>query len=177
MRQPKDVYKRQTPVYTVLLVCVIILSSWVGYVGSYLYPLIWGDLSDDSSAMTVEEQRVPFEKGQFTVLMMGCDARPGDETSRSDTLMVAFVDLTSDVVRLVDVYKRQGYKGRVAIHEVMTVDNNMRRMIADKRPINEIKKYIYEVQKMKTLRDSVAAMVLNGETTVAEMLKITCFTD
>ncbi len=70
-----------------------------------------------------------------------------------------------------------GYKGRVAIHEVMTVDNNMRRMIADKRPINEIKKYIYEVQKMKTLRDSVAAMVLNGETTVAEMLKITCFTD
>ena len=70
-----------------------------------------------------------------------------------------------------------GYKGRVAIHEVMTVDNNMRRMIADKRPINEIKKYIYEVQKMKTLRDSVAAMVLNCETTVAEMLKITCFTD
>lgn len=105
--KPKQKSKKKkkffTPVYTVLLVCVIILSSWVGYVGSYLYPLIWGDLSDDSSAMTVEEQRVPFEKGQFTVLMMGCDARPGDETSRSDTLMVAFVDLTSDVVRLVSI--------------------------------------------------------------------------
>ncbi|MDO4541359.1 MAG: LCP family protein, partial [Bacillota bacterium] len=39
----------------------------------------------------------------FTVLMMGCDARPGDETSRSDTLMVAYVDLDKNIVRLVSI--------------------------------------------------------------------------
>lgn len=92
-----------TAVYTVLLVCAIILSSWVGYVGAFVYPLIWGDLSSEDTAVPTEEEYVSFEKGQFTVLMMGCDARPGDETSRSDTLMVAYVDLNDNIVRLVSI--------------------------------------------------------------------------
>lgn len=92
-----------TAVYTVLLICAIILSSWVGYVGSFIYPLIWGDLSNDDTAVPTEEEYVSFEKGQFTVLMMGCDARPGDETSRSDTLMIAYVDLNDNIVRLVSI--------------------------------------------------------------------------
>lgn len=92
-----------TAVYTVLLVCVIILCSWVGYVGSYIYPLIWGDLGDESTEPVTEEQYASFEQGQFTVLMMGCDARPGDKASRSDTLMVAYVDLDQNKVRLVSI--------------------------------------------------------------------------
>ncbi|MDO4541358.1 MAG: hypothetical protein Q4C00_00825, partial [Bacillota bacterium] len=43
-----------TPVFTVLLICVMVLCSWVGYVGSYIYPLLWGDLGDENTAVPTE---------------------------------------------------------------------------------------------------------------------------
>ncbi|MEG0873762.1 MAG: LCP family protein [Clostridiales bacterium] len=90
-------------VFIVLLVCFAVVFSWTGYVASYVYPLIWGDLGNEKTAVVTDEQKVSFEKGQFTVLMMGCDARPGETASRSDTLMVAFVDLNEKRVRLVSI--------------------------------------------------------------------------
>ncbi|MEG2406312.1 MAG: GspE/PulE family protein [Clostridiales bacterium] len=70
-----------------------------------------------------------------------------------------------------------GYKGRMAVHEIVIIDKNIRQMIIEKRPMDEIVKYATQVQKMKTLKDCVTGLVLSGQTTMEEMLKLTCFTD
>lgn len=70
-----------------------------------------------------------------------------------------------------------GYKGRIAVHEVFSIDNNVRRMITEKVPLEEIEKYAVEVEHMKTLRSSVRDLVLKGQTTTEEMMKIVCFVE
>ncbi|MDO4541569.1 MAG: GspE/PulE family protein [Bacillota bacterium] len=70
-----------------------------------------------------------------------------------------------------------GYKGRIAVHEIFVVDNTVRRMISEKATMDDIEKYAIEGQKMKTLRDDVMDLVLQGKTTVEEMRKITCFSE
>ena len=65
-----------------------------------------------------------------------------------------------------------GYKGRIAIHEIVVVDKKMRRMIADKVPMDDIAAYAVNVQGMTTLKNSALQLVEEGVTTVEEMLKI-----
>lgn len=65
-----------------------------------------------------------------------------------------------------------GYKGRIAIHEIVVVDKKMRRMIADKVPMDDITAYAVNVQGMTTLKNSALQLVEGGVTTVEEMLKI-----
>lgn len=65
-----------------------------------------------------------------------------------------------------------GYKGRIAIHEIVVVDKKMRRMIADKVPMDDITAYAVNVQGMTTLKNSALQLVEEGVTTVEEMLKI-----
>ena len=65
-----------------------------------------------------------------------------------------------------------GYKGRIAIHEIVVVDKKMRRMIADKGPMDDITAYAVNVQGMTTLKNSALQLVEEGVTTVEEMLKI-----
>ena len=79
-----------------LAVCVVVFG-WVGYVGAYVYPLIWGDLSGTAEVEAAEDTGITFGKDQFTVLMMGSDARPGETNSRSDTMMIAYVDMQQKV--------------------------------------------------------------------------------
>ena len=45
-----------------------------------------------------------------------------------------------------------GYLGRTAIHEVLVVDKNMRKMIAENAEAEEMKQYAIKTQGMKTLR-------------------------
>lgn len=66
-----------------------------------------------------------------------------------------------------------GYKGRVAVHEVLAVDAGIRRMISDGSSVDELRAYAVETLHMTLLRDEVRKLVLEGITTVEEMEKIT----
>ena len=65
-----------------------------------------------------------------------------------------------------------GYRGRIAIHEILVVDNHIRRMIIEHAPVEDIKKYAREVRKMRTLKVSPLQLVERGVTTPEEMMKI-----
>ncbi|XCP86785.1 ATPase, T2SS/T4P/T4SS family [Roseburia hominis] len=65
-----------------------------------------------------------------------------------------------------------GYKGRIAVHEVLTIDTNIRRMISNHATVEEITRYAVEQQGMRTLRLSTLELVKKGVTTPEEMLKI-----
>ena len=63
-----------------------------------------------------------------------------------------------------------GYFGRTGVFEIMEVSENMRRMIAEDAPTEEL---IAEAKRtgMKTLRENGIKYVLDGTTSIAEMLK------
>lgn len=70
-----------------------------------------------------------------------------------------------------------GYKGRIAIHEIIEVDSNVRRMISNKEDIDDIMKYLVEEQNVETLRDQALALVKEGMTTIDEYNKIIAYID
>ena len=70
-----------------------------------------------------------------------------------------------------------GYKGRIAIHEIIEVDSNVRRMISNKEDIDDIMKYLVEEQNVETLRDQALMLVKEGKTTVEEYNKIIAYID
>ncbi|WP_270246111.1 GspE/PulE family protein [Coprococcus sp. AM11-30B] len=65
-----------------------------------------------------------------------------------------------------------GYKGRIAVHEVLAINNDIRRMIINHTTIEEINRYAREVQHMRTLKESGLILVKEGKTTPEELLKI-----
>ncbi|MDD6807758.1 MAG: ATPase, T2SS/T4P/T4SS family [Oscillospiraceae bacterium] len=65
-----------------------------------------------------------------------------------------------------------GYKGRISIHEIVVIDKKIKRMIADKVPMDDITEYAIKEQGMKTLKMSAYELVEQKITTVEEMLKI-----
>ncbi len=65
-----------------------------------------------------------------------------------------------------------GYKGRTAIHEMITVDSEVRRMITEGVSKEDIESYAKDVQGMKPLRESAAEFVEMGITSVEEFLKV-----
>lgn len=65
-----------------------------------------------------------------------------------------------------------GYKGRVAVHEILAINNDIRRMIINHTLIEEITRYAREVQHMRTLKESGLILVKEGKTTPEELLKI-----
>jgi type IV pilus assembly protein PilB len=65
-----------------------------------------------------------------------------------------------------------GMKGRVAIYEVMPVNEPMRQMILRNAPTAEIRDAAFQVG-MKTLRQNALQKVLDGVTTVEEVLRVT----
>lgn len=65
-----------------------------------------------------------------------------------------------------------GYKGRTAIHEMITVDSEVRRMITEGASKEDIENYAKDVQGMKPLRESAAELVEMGITSVEEFLKV-----
>lgn len=66
-----------------------------------------------------------------------------------------------------------GYKGRIAIHEVLAVDPGIRKRIAEGVALDELKDYAVQKLHMSALRDEARKLVLEGITTVEEMEKIT----
>lgn len=67
-----------------------------------------------------------------------------------------------------------GYKGRIAIHEILQIDAVLRKMISEHATIDDIIAYGIEHQHMRTLKESAGMLVRQGITTPEEMLKITC---
>ena len=70
-----------------------------------------------------------------------------------------------------------GYQGRIAIHEIVTIDKNLRRMIAQGARQEEMTVYARQNQGMRSLRESALALVRQGVTTPEELLKITYYED
>jgi type IV pilus assembly protein PilB len=63
-------------------------------------------------------------------------------------------------------------KGRVAIYEVMPVSEEVRDAILKNAPTAELRA-VAQAQGMKTLRQSGLQKVLEGTTTVEEVLRVT----
>ncbi len=65
-----------------------------------------------------------------------------------------------------------GYRGRIAVHEIMFVDKEIRRMITEDVQVEEIKEYLVRRQGMRTLKQSALYYLKNGITTVEEVMKV-----
>ncbi len=72
---------------------------------------------------------------------------------------------------------KTGYKGRIAVHEVVAVDREMRRMISARRPIEDMYAYAREKQGFTNLVEEAEGLVLDGITTVEELMKLTYYVD
>ncbi|MDR2492698.1 MAG: Flp pilus assembly complex ATPase component TadA [Coriobacteriales bacterium] len=70
------------------------------------------------------------------------------------------------------VCSNTGYKGRVAIHEIVSVDRHMQRMIAEDAPYHALYEHARRAGGMATLRERAFALVASGVTTMEEFLKI-----
>ncbi|OGK12747.1 MAG: hypothetical protein A2W80_18270 [Candidatus Riflebacteria bacterium GWC2_50_8] len=67
---------------------------------------------------------------------------------------------------------RLGYKGRTAIHEMMTLDDAMRRLIVSKASASEIRRVAIE-RGMMPLRKCGIVKASKGITTIEELLRVT----
>ena len=65
-----------------------------------------------------------------------------------------------------------GYKGRTAIHEILEVDNPMKKLIFDGANQNEIKKTAIN-NGMTPLREAGISKIISGDTTIDEILRAT----
>ncbi len=65
-----------------------------------------------------------------------------------------------------------GYKGRFAICELLDLTDHIRELILEKRPTSEIKKAARD-EGMRFLRESAVERVMNGQTTLREINKVT----
>ncbi len=65
-----------------------------------------------------------------------------------------------------------GYRGRVAIHEIMPVNSQIRELIDKKASIDHVRSVAIR-QGTTTLRENSTALVLKGITTTEELLKVT----
>ncbi len=68
--------------------------------------------------------------------------------------------------------RNTGYRGRTALFELMVIDEDLRKALIEKAPMEEIRKLAGK-SGMKTLREAGTARVLNGETTVEELIRAT----
>jgi len=65
-----------------------------------------------------------------------------------------------------------GYKGRIGIHEILEVTDPIRELIVDKAPSTKIKE-VARKNGMITLRESALRKLMNGITTVEEVIRVT----
>ncbi len=66
----------------------------------------------------------------------------------------------------------KGFKGRGGIYEMIAVDENMRRMITAREPASNIKQYAQREQKMVSMLMDGRDKVLQGATTIQEVLRV-----
>jgi len=67
---------------------------------------------------------------------------------------------------------RTGYKGRIAAHEILTVDNAFRDLVHKNAALNDLRKYAVSTG-METLRESAYKIFKEGRTSLEEIISIT----
>jgi type IV pilus assembly protein PilB len=65
-----------------------------------------------------------------------------------------------------------GYKGRVGVFEFLKLDEEVTKMVVEREPASKIKNYAIKEMGMTTLKDDAAKKVLEGITTVEELMSI-----
>lgn len=65
-----------------------------------------------------------------------------------------------------------GYRVRIAIHEILVVDKELRQMIMNGASAEELAQHAITHQEMKTLKTSAVTLVKEGITTIEELLKV-----
>lgn len=65
-----------------------------------------------------------------------------------------------------------GYRGRIAIHEILPIDKNIREMVTSNATTEQLKDYAVNEKHMKTLRESALELVEQGVTTIDEMARV-----
>lgn len=68
-----------------------------------------------------------------------------------------------------------GYRGRIALHEIVVMDRELRALVAADAPMEALAESARRTQKLRTLRESALALVRRGETTPEEALKATSY--
>jgi type II secretory ATPase GspE/PulE/Tfp pilus assembly ATPase PilB-like protein len=63
---------------------------------------------------------------------------------------------------------RTGYKGRLAIHELLVSDDGLKKLIQEKRPVSDIREYAMK-RGMFTLKQDGIQKVLNGDTDLKQV--------
>ena len=66
-----------------------------------------------------------------------------------------------------------GYKGRTGIHELLMIDEEVQRLIHNDAGEAEIEKYAINQLNMRTLRMDALRWVIDGKTSIEEILSIT----
>lgn len=68
-----------------------------------------------------------------------------------------------------------GYKGRIAVHEVLEIDKIMRSMISHEESTEKLYDYIKETGKMNFIKEDIYELVVEGVTSIDEYQKHTAF--
>jgi type IV pilus assembly protein PilB len=66
-----------------------------------------------------------------------------------------------------------GFKGRMPVHEVVVVDEGLRRLIAKGADSTQLLDYVVNVQQFSDLRDDAVQRMLDGVTTLQEVMRMT----
>src|SRR5690606_10558607 len=67
---------------------------------------------------------------------------------------------------------RTGYKGRMGIHEVLSLDDAFRSMVLSRRADSDYAAYAKQIGLVPMVADGLAK-VIEGKTTVAEVFRVT----
>lgn len=88
----------------------------------------------------------------------------------------SFLNIDNDVTlykgKGCSVCNYTGYKGRQAVHEIMPINEKLRLLIDDRAGIDKIRKEAFS-QGMTSLKENCKQLVLEGITTVDELIRIT----
>lgn len=90
--------------------------------------------------------------------------------------MVFKTVLDKDIKEVWDVkgceHCHNGYKGRIAIHEVLRIDQNIRDALSNNKPKEEIRKLVYGSGNVITMLQDGLEKVIKGKTSFEEILKL-----
>ena len=66
-----------------------------------------------------------------------------------------------------------GFRGRMAVHEVVVIDEGLRRLIAKGADSTQLLDYVQNVQQFSDLRDDAVQRMLEGQTSLQEVMRMT----
>lgn len=75
------------------------------------------------------------------------------------------------------VCNNTGYRGRIAVHEILMIDKHVRKMISENAAVEEIKEYAVKEQGMRTLKQCAIYYLNNKITTMEEVMKVAYYED